>query len=265
MVLKRLFGRNPAEPEKAELPPASIPEGLRLYAVGDVHGRADLLARMRDLVSGDLAGRACSAATIFLGDYVDRGPQSREVVEMLSSGEWPTPVVALCGNHETALLDFVASVENWTTWRHYESLPTLRSYGIDVRPLMASDPDPAALREAHRHFVEAIPPHHIDFLRSLKACTSAGRYFFCHAGVRPGIPLEQQSPRDLQEIREPFLSSQEDFGRIVVHGHTPSEEPVVRQNRIGIDTGAYATGRLTTLVLEGAAQGWLTTGNSGRD
>lgn len=245
---------------------ATVPAGLRIYAVGDVHGRADLLRQLRDLVAADLNGFSDPSITIFLGDYIDRGPASRQVLEMLVARDWPTPIMALRGNHELAFMSFVDDPSVWVEWQSYGALPTLASYGVDVRALMTSGPSDQAIAAIHDDLVAALPPEHLIFMKDLRDRTAAGDYFFCHAGIRPGVPLEQQSPMDLVTIREPFLSSQEPYGRIIVHGHTPQEAPQVRPNRIGIDTGAYATGRLTALILEDDTRAWLTTGpgNNGR-
>ncbi|WP_293866579.1 metallophosphoesterase family protein [uncultured Alsobacter sp.] len=239
---------------------ASIPGGLRIYAVGDVHGRVDLLRELRDLVADDLTGFSDPVITVFLGDYVDRGPDSRQVLDMLVARDWPTPIMALRGNHELAFMSFLDEPAMWAQWQSYGALPTLASYGVDVRKLMTSGPTGEVLTAIHDELLAALPPDHLVFLKDLRDRTAAGDYFFCHAGIRPGVPLEQQSAMDLVTIREPFLSSGETFGRIIVHGHTPLEIPQVRANRIGIDTGAYATGHLTALVLEEDTRAWLTTG-----
>jgi serine/threonine protein phosphatase 1 len=237
-----------------------VPDGLRIYAVGDVHGRADLLETLSSLVARDVARVATPCVTIFLGDYIDRGPASRDVVERLATGDWPTPVVGLLGNHEDVCLAFLDDPVDAAAWRHYGALPTLASYGVDVSNAVGAFLNEKRLPVLRDAFRAALPAHHLAFLQGLKTCTAAGDYFFCHAGVRPGIPLSAQDRGDLIAIREAFLTSEESFGKIVVHGHTPAEEVEIRANRIGIDTGAYATGRLTALVLEAGDRAVITAG-----
>jgi serine/threonine protein phosphatase 1 len=224
-----------------------VPDGIRVYSVGDIHGRDDLLEEMAGRVNTDLESRSLDdVVTVFLGDYVDRGLGSMPVVERLSRGEWPTPIVALAGNHEDLLLAFLEDARVLDAWRSLGGLETLHSYGVNVGPAMAGR-DFGTIRQA---FVARLPEGHRHFLASLKVSTTIGDYFFCHAGVRPGVPLDRQDREDLLGIRGPFLSSEAEHGKIVVHGHTPSVAPEVRPNRIGIDTAAYATNRLTCLVLE---------------
>jgi serine/threonine protein phosphatase 1 len=243
-AIRKLFGA--ASPSVSR---EMLPQGLRVYAVGDVHGRADLLGAMLDKIEADMRERpAPEAIEIFLGDYVDRGPHSRHVIETLMN----TPAVGgrrycLRGNHEEILLDFLAEPGVLMDWRRLGGFETLLSYGVAPRMALQLD-DAAELRDA---FVAAMPPDHLSFLRSTHLSFSAGEYFFAHAGIRPGTALESQSPEDLLWIRDPFLFSQRDHGKIIVHGHTPSEEPEVLANRINVDTGAFLTGRLTCVVLEG--------------
>ena len=224
-----------------------VPEGIRLYCVGDIHGRDDLLREMAEQVSADMKVRSFDqAVTVFLGDYVDRGLGSRRVVEQLARGEWPTSIIALAGNHEDLLMAFLENAEVLAVWRSLGGLETLHSYGVDVGLAMAGR-DFERVRAA---FAARFPEHHRRFLESLDISTYIGDYFFCHAGVRPSVPFDRQNRDDLLNIRDPFLSSKAEHGKLVVHGHTPSAAPETRPNRIGIDTAAYATGRLTCLVLE---------------
>jgi serine/threonine protein phosphatase 1 len=223
------------------------PEPRRIYAIGDIHGCRDLLDRMIEEIRGDLA--ACPvdrALTVTLGDYVDRGPDSRGVVERLAGNPFPTGYVALKGNHEDMLVRFLQDPSVGEIWSRNGGLETLRSYGIDVGPMMRGRRygPTAAL------FEKALPPAHAAFFASLRVCLSLGRYFFCHAGVRPGVPFTEQREHDLLWIRDEFLCHRADFGKIVVHGHTPSPVPELRPNRINVDTGAFMTGRLTCVVLE---------------
>ena len=219
----------------------------RLYVIGDIHGRSDLLERMIAEISRDLkANPKGDCLTVTLGDYFDRGPDSRGVLDRLVTNPFPTDYIALKGNHEALFEMFLRDPLMADRWRHLGGLETLHSYGVPVASLMVGKnyhPVAEALRAA-------VPQSHFDFLTSLKTSLSTGRYFLCHAGVRPGVALERQSVDDLLWIREQFLASKADFGKIVVHGHTPSENPEVLPNRINIDTGAYVTGRLTCVVLE---------------
>lgn len=235
------------------------PDGMRLYAIGDIHGRDDLLADLLARIAED-ARRAETArmVLIYLGDYIDRGLQSRQVIERLSAGAPEGfEAVHLKGNHESAMLEFLRDAQFGRTWKYYGGLETLHSYG--VRDLMLSD-DAGEFEQARRVFEQRMPEAHRRFLDGLSLSAVFGDYFFTHAGVRPGVALVRQVEDDLLWIREGFLQSRASFGKVVVHGHTPQEEPVFRPNRIGIDTGAYMTGVLTCLVLEGATQRLIQTG-----
>jgi diadenosine tetraphosphatase ApaH/serine/threonine PP2A family protein phosphatase len=217
----------------------------RLYAVGDIHGRSDLLDRIILAITHDLeVYPASDCLTVTLGDYVDRGPDTRGVLDRLANNPFPTDFVALKGNHEELFEDFLFKPSVAAHWRHVGGLETLQSYGIRVHPLVGS------YERAAKALHSALPRTHREFLRSLTLSLTVGKYFLCHAGVRPGILLEDQMAADLLWIREPFLESRVDFGKIIVHGHSPVEEPEVLPNRINIDTGAFMTGRLTCAVLE---------------
>lgn len=220
-------------------------EAARIYAIGDIHGRLDLLDRAIDAIDRDLREQGGDAITVTLGDYIDRGPASRGVLDRLSVNPFPTPYVALKGNHELMLDAFLADPALGPQWRDFGGLEMLHSYGIPAGRFMLGRDYPAAA-EALR---SAIAPH-MPFLQSLKTSFSHGKYFFCHAGVRPGVPLDRQNDHDLMWIRAEFLGSDMDFGKIVVHGHTPVERPEVLPNRINIDTGAFATGQLTCVALD---------------
>ena len=238
----KAFGRTPPVPTTRR-----VPDGTRVYCVGDIHGRDDLLRDMAERVEADMEARSFDhAVTVFLGDYVDRGPGSMRVVEQLARSEWPTSMIALAGNHEDLLMAFLEDAGVLEFWRSLGGLETLHSYGVDVGPAMAGR-DFEAVQAA---FAARFPKHHRHFLEALKVSAAIGDYFFCHAGVRPGVALDRQDRDDLLNIREPFLSSEAEHGKLVVHGHTPSVAPEIRPNRIGIDTAAYATSRLTCLVLE---------------
>ncbi len=229
---------------------------MRVYAIGDIHGRADLLARMRGLIAADLGRtRPDEALVVLLGDYIDRGPNAKAVLESLTTEPFPVPTVPLLGNHEAMLLDFLDRPEAGEAWRRFGGIETVHSYGVEVADLRSAQNLPAVAAKLRA----AMPAHHLDFLRALQLSHSAGSYFFCHAGVRPGVPLDEQREQDLLWIREEFMDSEEPFGAIVVHGHTPGEQPNVRPNAIGIDTGAYITGRLTCLALGPTSVSFLST------
>ncbi len=218
----------------------------RIYAIGDIHGRLDLLERAIAAIRRDVERHGPAALTVTVGDYVDRGSQSRGVLDRLAANPFPTSYVALKGNHEALLEGFLADPGLGPFWARQGGFETLLSYGVTIDPL-AHDAD---FVDAARQLRGALPAAHVDFLRSLKMSLSRGRYFFCHAGVRPGLPLDRQSEEDLLWIRDEFLLSRANYGKIVVHGHTPAAEPEVLPNRIGIDTGAFASGRLTCVALD---------------
>lgn len=224
-----------------------VPDGVSIYAIGDVHGRSDLLDRAFSRIDADLATNPPRRAIqVFLGDYIDRGPDSFGVLDRLINRGQTHEVVCLKGNHELFLLEFLRDPSMLKHWRQYGGLDTLMSYGVAPQ-FNASEAELEAL--ADRLF-QAMPVRQRDFLSGLTTSFSCGDYFFVHAGVRPRVPLDQQREQDLLWIRDEFLQSEQDFGKIIVHGHTPVDEPDVRANRINIDTGAYATGRLTCLILE---------------
>jgi serine/threonine protein phosphatase 1 len=226
--------------------------------VGDIHGRLDLLQCLLEVIQRDAeASRADWRTVVFLGDYVDRGPDSRGVVERLI-GDLPQGFDAhfLKGNHEAILLDFLAEPWRLDHWLQNGGEETMRSYGVDTEGLAHLGAPPAAWRDA---FAEFLPEAHLRFFRNLQLSVSFGDYLFVHAGIRPGVPLGAQSEADLVWIRAPFLNHAEPFGKIVVHGHTPGQEPVTRSNRVGIDTGAVFTGRLTALRLEDGSREFLQT------
>jgi serine/threonine protein phosphatase 1 len=227
--------------------PAALPVGRRVYAVGDVHGCASRLTALWRLVASDLAKRPVAAATlVHLGDYVDRGPDSAGVLDLLVKvAAIPgLRVVNLMGNHERMMLDALVGQDQEAAalWLDNGGAASLRSWSVNPQSPIA---------EWHR----TIP--HLDFLNRLALTHAEGPYLFVHAGVRPGVRLDRQSPRDLLWIREPFLSWPGGLGAVIVHGHTPVQEPVVRANRIGIDTGAVLGGPLTCAVIEEDRIGFL--------
>jgi serine/threonine protein phosphatase 1 len=238
------------------------PEGARLYAIGDIHGRLDLLDYLLDLIERDLKGRAETPATlIFLGDYVDRGPDSKGVADRLIQG-FParfTPVF-LKGNHEDLLLSFVRDPAPGLSWLRNGGDATLSSYGVEAETIQnAFWGGPQGIAEAAQRFRAVLPEGHLRFYQELKLFCHLGDYFFTHAGVRPNVPLDKQSEDDLLWIRHEFLNSAEDFGAVVVHGHTPTRAPQDLRNRIGVDTYACRTGKLTAAGFEGSKRWFLST------
>lgn len=240
MWTTRLFGSRPARPR--------VPEGLRVYAVGDIHGRLDLLDLLLARIDADLESHAGEKSLqVFLGDYIDRGDASAQVVDRLIRRSEVFPTVCLKGNHEALLLEFLENPEVLTAWGRNGGLTTLLSYGVE--PVLHTDLDTRSSLSAT--LAEAMPAGHLQFLSGLPLTFSCGDYLFVHAGIRPGISLARQREEDLLWIREAFLCHEAPFEKVIVHGHTPVMEPQIRVNRINIDTGAYATGRLTCLRLEG--------------
>jgi serine/threonine protein phosphatase 1 len=225
-----------------------LPDGVRIYAIGDVHGRADLLQSLLTVIDADLARSAPERAIqVFLGDYVDRGPDSRAVIDLLIERSKSHETVCLKGNHEVFLLEVLKDPARLEEWRRYGGLLTLVSYGIN--PTM--NPTPEQQIELIEGLRLALPPEHLSFLQQLRPSFACGDFFFVHAGVKPGVALERQKEEDMLWIREEFLESERRFGKYVVHGHTPVSVPDIRSNRINIDTGAYATGNLTLLTIQG--------------
>ena len=228
--------------------------GYRSYVVGDVHGRLDLLEQLLAKIHSELQRRpAAKCLLVFVGDLIDRGPSSAQVVERLRTyrREAIQPIFLL-GNHEEVLLRILGGdAQLITKWRCFGGAECLQSYGVDPEQLthLSDEQALAVVRDA-------IPASHVKFLESFVDSCRFGDYLFVHAGIRPGLELEQQSQSDLRWIREPFLFDDRDHGFVVVHGHTIAPEVEVRANRIGIDTGAYRTGVLTALAIEGSDR-WL--------
>lgn len=245
---------------KQETPP-KVPQGTRVYAVGDIHGRLDLLEQLLRQIEDHAAGRGRKNTLVFLGDYVDRGLQSKGVIDRLLNPGFPDwEIVCLRGNHDQAVLDFVDDPNIYRTWKELGGVETLLSYGV----MPPRFDDQAVFGEARDDFLRKCPPPHLTFLHGLRFFHMAGDYMFVHAGVRPGVALNSQSPQDMMWIRDEFLLSDLRLDKVVVHGHSPNERPVVRPNRIGIDTGAYATNCLTAVVLEGEERSFLTTAGQTR-
>lgn len=235
-----------------------VPEGTLVYAVGDVHGRADLLEKMHAAILKDsLDVPAERKIVVYLGDYVDRGPGSKKVVDILTARPLPGfERIHLMGNHEAFLIEFLNDLEAGPGWFFNGGLATLASYGVKVGK--HDELNYETLQRVQEEFRRKLPQSHLDFYTGLEFSRVEGDFFFVHAGIRPGVPLENQTDEDMLWIREEFLGCDDDFGKVVVHGHTISWEPEVKCNRIGIDTGAFASGVLTALVLEGREQDFLT-------
>jgi serine/threonine protein phosphatase 1 len=256
-ALARLFGGSPpvSKPQ--------LPAGFRLYAIGDVHGRDDLLADLLGRIEADFARRGpAKHILVFLGDLIDRGPSSKEVVERLRTYRPPeTRLVYLAGNHEEVLLRILGGeAELMPDWLRFGGAECLRSYGAD--PDYFRQVDPQLALDAVR---SAIPRAHVEFLQSFDDTFRAGDYLFVHAGIRPGVLLDEQAPSDLRWIREPFLTDASEHGFMVVHGHTIRKDVDERVNRIGIDTGAYRYGVLTAVALEGGDRWYLQAGTDDFD
>ena len=238
----------------------SGPRGHRAYVVGDVHGRLDLLDVLLNKIEDDVRSRRrCRISIVFLGDLIDRGPDSAGVVERLRCYRPPfAKTMFVLGNHEEVMIRAVeGDADVLRDWLKFGGGECVRSYGIDPMALKRMLPVEAAAT-----ITSAVPAEHVEFLRSFADTVSFGNYVFVHAGVRPGTSLGEQSSSDLRWIREPFLTDERDHGYVVVHGHTISQGVDLRSNRIGIDTGAYRTGVLTALAIEGTERWFLQTGGA---
>lgn len=235
----------------------SVPDGRRVYAVGDIHGRRDLLDALLDAIGADNAGRGpAETLVVFLGDLVDRGPDSRGVVDrLIAYSQGPVAARFLMGNHEEVFLRAVAGdLKALKFLIRIGGRATILSYGIGEAEYQSLDFEglAAALQER-------VPPEHIAFLSAFEEWVEAGDYLFVHAGLRPGVELGAQRASDLRWIRDDFLLHRESFGKLVVHGHSITSGVDLRPNRIGIDTGAYESGKLTAIGLEGAERWFLST------
>jgi serine/threonine protein phosphatase 1 len=227
---------------------ATTPADMRIYAVGDIHGRADLLLDVIARIDDDLARRPIrNAVEVYLGDYIDRGADSKSVIDLLSIRLVKNHAVCLRGNHEALMEDFLRDPVNLDPWLQLGGAQTLASYGVNLR----GGGDTAV--DVHHSFWRAFPRQHEIFLQCLRYSFSCGDFLFVHAGIRPGVPVQQQHFHDLLWIRREFLNSTQDHGKFVVHGHTPVPHPDIRRNRMNIDTGAWRTGTLTCVAIEGTA------------
>lgn len=234
-------------PRRAARQP-KLSDGIRVYAVGDIHGRADLLKQIFTVIDADLARSPIKRSVeVYLGDYIDRGPSSGYTLDLLIERGRSREAVFLKGNHEAYFLEVLGDPTKLSDWKQFGGLQTLMSYGIQP----SLNPDAGEQTDLVKKLTATMPESHLDFLRSLKPSFVCGDFFFVHAGVRPGIPLKEQQESDLLWIRDEFLYSKANFGKFIIHGHTPVREPDFRPNRANIDTGAYATGNLTLLRIQG--------------
>jgi serine/threonine protein phosphatase 1 len=246
-ALKQLFARG------GDARSPAVPDGQRIYAIGDIHGRLDLFQALVAAIEADDADRGpAETLIVLLGDLVDRGADSRGVIEFARALQRRRAVRILAGNHEEMFLRSLSNIETFRHFLRHGGRETLLSYGIDRREFIE-----ASMKEAQEMAREAVPADHIAFLESFEDMIQLGDYLFVHAGIDPRLPLDQQRSSDLRWIREPFLSHGGSHGVVVVHGHTISEAPEDCGNRIGIDTGAFMSGRLTALALEGTERRYL--------
>lgn len=257
-LLRNIFSRKPASDLTPTAPPRTLPPGQRIYAIGDIHGRLDLLDALLKRIDADDAARPpVDTNLIFLGDLIDRGPDSRGVVERVKWLMQASPNVrCVIGNHEDLLLRCIdGDARAIPVFGKAGGHATLISYGAEDFDYDETDTDEiVALLQTH------IPQDHVDFLKGLDDCIVIGGYLFVHAGIKPGVAMDEQKPEDMRWIRERFTGHSGDHGVMVVHGHTITEFVDLQSNRIGIDTGAYATGKLTAVGLEGTDFWFLDTG-----
>jgi serine/threonine protein phosphatase 1 len=255
-MFARFLRSSPATATARALP--TLPEGTRLYAVGDIHGQHLCLQQMLELLRDDyLTHPVQHVHLVFLGDYVDRGNASAAVVQtLIDITQEDTHITCLLGNHEWALLRFLDGTLSYDEWYRWGGDTTLESYGV-----MPEHPTgEAELSEAMRcAFAEAFPPEHEAFLRALPLTYAQDGYLFVHAGLRPNVPLEEQTLQDMVLIRRDFLNHPVTDAHTIIHGHTIFETPHIRDGSIGIDTGAYATGVLTAVALEGDGYRFIST------
>ena len=253
-ILTKLFKSNSIPPA-----PSGLPENNRIYCVGDIHGRHDLLLELHNLIKEDALTYTGTKTLIYLGDYIDRGSESKQVIDCLLSTPFPDfKSVYLLGNHEQVLLQFLhnddPSLAN--DWFKFGGIATLISYGVEIRGI----PTLKDIARIRAELSDKIPITHLDFYKKLNLSYESGNYFFVHAGIKPKLRLEQQKPEDMLWIREEFLNSKHYHSKIIVHGHTVTPKPEHLSNRIGIDTGAYSSGKLTCAVFENLDCKFIQTG-----
>ncbi len=260
-ILSRLFDRFRTVPRTTETPTVASAE-RRIYAIGDIHGFADLLDRLTSMIEADLAEHPHDdPLAVFLGDYVDRGPASARIIDRLAERRFPIPFETLRGNHEELMLQAIADADAMSRWCQAGGIETLQSYGLDVGKAVNGK----RLNKLRLAFIDRLPDEHLAFLRATRMSFTEGDYFFAHAGARPGVALDRQAAEDLLWIREPFLTANYDFGKTVVHGHTPRPYPENEQHRINVDTGVFKWGVLSCAVLEGSKRRFLSTRDEDRE
>lgn len=253
-ILRRLLP-NSAQSALSRL---NLPPDHRVYCVGDIHGRCDLLVELHRQIEQDLRGYRGNTSLIYLGDYLDRGSSSAEVIDtLLNQPLAMDEVIHLRGNHEQAMLDFLQNAEQGRNWLGYGGLETLLSYRATIGRMPSSSDDLEALRE---RLSESLPPSHLAFLQQTPLFHSLGDCLFVHAGINPNLPLTEQRAEDLLWIKEGFTLSEQRWEKVIIHGHTISEKPEVCHNRIGLDTGAFLSGILTCGVFEKESLRFLQTG-----
>jgi len=231
---------------------ASIPAGERVYAIGDIHGRLDLLTKIAKAIEDDDAARKPANTTIILlGDLIDRGPDSAAVIAMAREWSARRNVRILSGNHEEMFLLSFYKINAFKNFLRIGGNETVLSYDIDPDRFRVAE-----MNDAQQMMIEAVPVADREFLHGFELMIRIGGYLFVHAGINPDNSIEEQESHDCRWIREPFLSHKGEFGCVVVHGHTVTDEAVFRPNRIGVDTGAYMSGKLTVIGLEGSER-WL--------
>lgn len=236
----------------------SVPPGTRVYAVGDIHGRVDLLEHLHDKIRREIRSQQADRnVLVYIGDYIDRGDRSRDVLDLLLTQPLPdVETIHLLGNHEAFMLTFLEDPAMGELWLKNGGDSTVYSYGVGA---------PAVSDREQRHrmmrddLMEKLPEAHLAFLRSLQRYHVEGEYAFVHAGIKPGVALEEQVDEDVLWIRGEFLDNRDDHGKCIVHGHTITDDIEIRSNRIGIDTGAYYSGTLSCLVLDGESRAVLQT------
>ena len=242
---------------KPTLLTACVPEGVRVYVVGDIHGRLDLLMALHGDIQEDGKDDADRKVIVYVGDYVDRGDDSKKVIDELLQHPLPEfESFYLKGNHEDALLRFLENPDVARDWFSFGGAATVYSYGVPIPAGIRTDEQLQTIQTAFRI---ALPEAHLRFLSDLQLCYEIGDYFCVHAGIKPGQALDRQQPEDMMWIRDEFLDSDKLHGKVIVHGHSITDVPDVQENRIGIDTGAYYSNRLTCLVLEGNTRRFLET------
>lgn len=259
-ALERIFGKR----NRVSLDVARVPEGVRVYVIGDIHGCVGLLQDLHAQMLADAhrAGAGYRNIVVYLGDYVDRGLRSREVLDVLIASRLPGfDSVFLRGNHDQQFLDFFDDPRSGSAWFKYGGDATVYSYGVRIPETVSTAERFAYVRE---QLLEVVPRQHIEFLARTQLYCEIGDFAFAHAGVRPDRPLDRQVPEDLMWIRDEFLDYDRPLDKVIVHGHSVSDQPQLREHRIGIDTGACYGNALCCLVLEGGTRRFLASRDVGK-